>query len=298
MSKDMHFLLAAKAGVSKVIKSNQATGVPFSSCCCKNYTCDRFVSPPPSPKLSQGADFSSRLHWLAALHLLQGNDLQKTKPLGRTEGQGFQSPYRSGLSPGWLLSRYLCRDFFILQENRLKCYESSLRNTYSKHALCVGTALVTKHLAAATVQVKQGWILHYWRVSFCWIILLPDYSPGDLVSSVWVKMWCWSQGGIGGESSSWKGWREKRGPWWWDTPVCLTLIWLASQHFLSPVLCLIPWVGGWIRRSSEMMGRLFLSFPLGYLLPKLLPWSGPLHDSVKGRVGRHSNVGKSRAECA
>lgn len=33
-SKDTHSL-AAEVGVSRVIKSNQATGVPFCSCCCK-----------------------------------------------------------------------------------------------------------------------------------------------------------------------------------------------------------------------------------------------------------------------
>lgn len=88
-SKGMHYLLAAKVGVSKVIKSHQATGVPFCSRCCKNNTSGRFVSPPPSPKMFQGLDSSPKLLWLAALHLLRGNDSQKTRLLGQTEGQGF-----------------------------------------------------------------------------------------------------------------------------------------------------------------------------------------------------------------
>lgn len=148
-----------------MIKSNRATRVPFCPLCWKADSSSRFASPPVSPRASWGLDQlswdSSGWQLLSCCREMTG--LPGTRPLGKKKARDFQVLAGQNAEEDeikWLLSRCLCRGFFIFPAS--KAEESWEPLTYKPeelHLLMCCTALITKCLAAATLQlhVAQGW---------------------------------------------------------------------------------------------------------------------------------------------
>lgn len=159
--KETNHLLATKVRGSKTLKSDQDNRVPFCPHCYKADGNDRFVSSLVSPEAATELVFPA----LAAAHvLLQGHDsLTGARPPGRTQGQDFEvlaGQSAEGAEMKWLLSRCLCRNFFISLLARQKSHEGFLNNAYMLVALCLPvccTAFITKYLIASNPQLTQGW---------------------------------------------------------------------------------------------------------------------------------------------